>query len=155
TTNTWINHLRVPLTVDPASELGAWYTGDTTLQMNCVITGNAVGTVFQTTQSATIGGSWDVYSEKFSAPSPDEPNGWLREISFYKQCFMYLDTKALSNGSTSIDLPVDVDYVRIMLIFHTGNSVTADRTFAPADGLYTNLTLLVNNQFRPFDTVEE
>ena len=153
-TNAWKNHLRIPLTVDPIAEKGAWYTGDTTLNMSCFITGNPTANIWQTAGSATIGGGWDVYSEKFSAPAPDEPGGWLDEISYYKQVEVYA-TKALSNGSTTIDLETDQDYIRIIGILYTGTAVGAGVTFAPADGLYTSVSLVLNDKFNVIDTLTE
>lgn len=153
TTNNWKNHVRVPLTIDPISEKGAWYTGDTQLNLNLALTMAAVGTVLSTVAAATIGGSWDVWSEKFSAPAPDEPGGWLDEISYYKQTELYLSGQVLSNGTTTINLETDQDYFRVILIFYTGSN--ADSTFAPANGLWTSLSLIVNDKFSIFDSVDE
>jgi hypothetical protein len=153
-TNNWKNHLRIPLTVDPIAEKAAWYTGDTQLNLSCLITGNPAANIWQTAATATIGGGWDVYSEKFSAPAPDEPGGWLDEVSFYKQTELYTST-ALSNGTTSITLETDQDYIRILLIFYTGTAVGNGVTFAPADGLYTSLSLVLNDKFNIVDTLTE
>src|SRR5215471_11179456 len=38
TTNNWVNHLRIPVTIDPISERGAWYTGDTALNVTFALT---------------------------------------------------------------------------------------------------------------------
>jgi hypothetical protein len=152
TTNNWVNHLRIPLTVDPVSELGAWFTGDTALNLNVSLTCNAVSVVYGTANGASIGGSWDVWAEKFSAPAPDLPGGWLNEISYYCQTELY-GTFALSNGTTSISLETDQDFVRVMLIFYTG-TLNAN-SFAPADALYTALTLRVNDVANIYDSVSE
>lgn len=153
-TNNWKNHLRVPLTVDPTVEKGAWYTGDTQLNLSCLITGNPAANIWQTAATATIGGGWDVYSEKFSAPAPDEPAGWLDEISYYKQTELYA-TSALSNGTTSITLETDQDFLRIFCILYTGSPVGSGVTFAPADGLYTSVSLVLNDKFAIIDTLTE
>lgn len=170
TTNNWTNHLRVPLTVDPASEKGAWYTADTQLNLTCALTFNAVTVVYSTANGATIGGGWDVYSEKFSAPAPDMPGGygwnptpgpggspssqgsWLDNISYYRQVQLY-STTALSNGTTNINLETDQDIVRIMLIFYTG-TLNAN-SFKPADTLYTSISLKVNDVALLYDTIAE
>lgn len=154
TANAWKGHLRVPLTVDPIAEKGSWYTGDTQLAMFMALTWNPTANVFGTVNSAAIGGSYDVYSEKFSAPAPDEPFGWLDEISYYKQTELYT-TSALSNGTTSITLETDQDYVRIGLVFYTGLSTGSGATFAPADALYTAISLIMNDKFALIDTVSE
>lgn len=153
-TNNWKNHLRIPLTVDPIAEKGSWYTGDTQLNLTCLITGNPGTNIWQTAGSATIGGSWDVYSEKFSAPAPDEPGGWLDEISFYKQTELYTSTP-LSNGTTTVTLETDQDYIRILMVLYTGTAVGNGVTFAPADGLYTSMTLKLNDKFAIIDTLTE
>lgn len=153
TTNNWKNHIRVPLTVDPISEKGSWYTGDTALNLNIALTMAASALILSTVNAATLGGSWDVWSEKFSAPAPDEPGGWLDEISYYKQTELYLSGQALSNGTTTITLETDQDYVRIGLVFYTGSN--ADKTFAPASGLFTSLDLIVNDKYHIYDTVDE
>lgn len=153
TTNNWKNHLRIPLTVDPFSDKGAWYTGDTSLNLTFSLTMSAVGTVLSTVGSATIIGSWDLWSEKYAAPQPDEPNGWLEQISYYKQTETYISGQALSNGSTSLTLETDQDFLRIGLIFYTGSN--ADSTFAPANGLFTSISLIINDKFKVFDTVDE
>lgn len=156
TTNNWVNHLRIPVTVDPVSERGAFYTGDTALNVTFVLTMNAVASVFQTVNGATIGGSWDVWSEKFEAPQPDQSDaahgGWLDKISYYNQTELF-GTFALSNGTTNITLEVDQDFVRIILILYTGT--LNNQNFAPADGLYTTLTLKVNDVANIWDTVSE
>lgn len=149
----WKNHLRIPLTIDPISEKGAWYTGDTALNMQVILTGAAASVVFSTVNAATIGGSWDVWSEKFSAPAPDEPGGWLDEISYYKQTELYLSGQALSNGTTSITLETDQDYIRIVLIFYTGSNAAS--SFAPATGLFTSLSAVLNDKFNIYDSVDE
>jgi hypothetical protein len=153
TTNNWKNHIRIPLTVDPLSDKGAWYTGDTALNLNAVLSMNAVGVVLSTVAAATIIGSWDVWSEKYSGPQPDAPNGWLDQISYYKQTELYLSGQVLSNGTTTINLETDQDFVRIGLIFYTGSN--ADSTFAPAAALWTSVDLIINDKFHIFETVDE
>jgi hypothetical protein len=148
----WKNHVRVPLTIDPITNKGAWYTGDNQLQMTVGLVTNPLTAVFSTVNGATIGGSWDVWAEKFNAPQPDLPGGWLEDISYYHQMELY-QTVQLINGTQQVVLPVEVDYVRILLVFYTGNN--NDSTFAPADGLYTNLTLLANEKIRLFDAIDE
>jgi hypothetical protein len=156
TNNAFVNHLRLPLTVDPSSERGAFYAGDTALNLTFALTMNAVASVFQTVNAATIGGSWDLYSEKFEAPQPDQSDaahgGWLDKISYYSQAELY-GTFALSNGTTNITLETDQDFLRIILIFYTGtlNSFS----FLPANALYTTITLRVNDVASLWDTVAE
>jgi hypothetical protein len=156
-TNNWVNHLRVPLTVDPSSERGAFYAGDTALNLTAALTMNPIASVFQTVNAATIGGSWDIYSEKFEAPQPDqsataETGNWLDKISFYNQAQLY-GTFALSNGTTNITLETDQDFIRIILVFYTG-TLNA-QTFAPANALYTTVTLRINDVANIWDTVAE
>jgi hypothetical protein len=153
TTNNWKNHLRIPLTTDPLSDKGAWYTGDTALNLQVALTMSAGTVVFSTVNAATVGGSWDVWSEKYAAPAPDEPNGWLDQISYYKQTELYLSGGVLSNGTTTFNLETDQDFLRIGLIFYTGSN--ADSTFAPAAGLFTAISLIVNDKFAIFDTIDE
>lgn len=159
TTNNWVNHLRLPLTVDPSTERGAFYAGDTALNITFALTCNPVASVFQTVNAATIGGSWDLYSEKFEAPQPDQSDaqhgGWLDKISYYSQAELF-GTFALSNGTTNITLETDQDYVRIVLIFYTGTGGSSmGQTFAPANGLYTTVTLKINDVASIWDTVAE
>jgi len=151
-TNTFVNPLRIPLTLDPITEKASWYTGDTQLFLTLNLTWNPISVMFGTPQTSTAGGSTDLYREYFAAPAPDEPDGWLNEISYYRQCELYT-TQQLSNGTTNINLEVDQDYVRILLIFYTGSFAAA--TAAVADGLYTNLSLIANDKFRLLDTVAE
>jgi hypothetical protein len=151
-TNQWKNHLRIPLSVDPLTEKGAFYTGDTSLYLSVVLNMSAVTVLATTVNGAVIGGSWDIWSEKFNAPPPDEPGGWLDEITYYHQAELY-GTFTLQNGVTSITLETDQDYQRIVLIFYTGNDT--DNTFAPADALYTTIDAVVNDKFHIFDTVDE
>ena len=153
TTNNWKNHIRIPLTSDPLSDKGAWYTGDTSLNLNVSLTMSPVAVVLSTVGSATIIGSWDVWSEKYAGPAPDEPNGWLDQISYYKQTELYLSGQVLSNGTTTINLETDQDYLRIGLVFYTGSN--ADSTFAPAAALWTSLSLVINDKYNIFDTVDE
>jgi hypothetical protein len=153
TTNNWKNHIRIPLTTDPFSDKGAWYTGDTALNLTFSLTMSAVATVLSTVGSATIIGSWDLWSEKYAAPQPDEPFGWLDQISYYKQTEIYLSGGVLSNGTSSFTLETDQDFLRIGLIFYTGSN--ADSTFAPANALQTGISLIVNDKFKIFDTVDE
>jgi hypothetical protein len=152
TTNQWKNHLRIPLTVDPVSELGSWYTGDTALNLTLSLTMAPVATVLSTVSSATIGGSWDIWVEKFSAPAPDQPGGWLNEISYYHEAILQ-GTYSLINGKLPIILPVDQDYLRILLCAYTGSN--QDSTFAPANGLITGVDLVVNEKFHIIDTMDE
>lgn len=157
TSNSWVNHLRIPLTVDPSSERGAFYAGDTALNLTFALTMNAVASVFQTVNGATIGGSWDLISEKFEAPQPDqsssmETGGWLDKVSFYNQAQLY-GTFALSNGTTNINLETDQDFVRIILIFYTGTLNAF--SFLPANGLYTSITLKINDVASIWDTISE
>jgi hypothetical protein len=157
TTNNWVNHLRIPVTVDPSSERGAFYAGDTALNLTFALTMNPVASVFQTVNAATIGGSWDLFSEKFEAPQPDQSSspdtgGWLDKISYYNQAQLY-GTFGLSNGVTNITLETDQDFIRITLIFYTG-TLNA-QSFAPANGLYTTVTLKINDVASIWDTVSE
>jgi len=154
----WTNHLRIPLTADVASPLdegdfrGAWYTGDTALTMKVSLAMQAAAAVFSTVNSATIAGSWDVYREAYSAPDPSQNPLWLRNISFYHE-FLFQTTQALKNGSTQVVLPLDLDYERIVLDFYTGSD--ADGTYAPADGLYTTVDLVINDKIHIFDVIAE
>jgi hypothetical protein len=151
-TNNWKNHLRVPLTVDPLTEVGCWYTGDTALNLSLFLQMAAPAVAFSTVNGATIGGSWDIWTEKFNLPPPDEFGGWLNEISFYHQTELY-GTFPLSNGITSITLETDQDFQRIIGILYTGSN--QDATFAPADGLYTFVDMVINDKFHIFDTIDE
>jgi hypothetical protein len=156
-TNTWVNHLRLPLTVDPSSERGAFYAGDTALNITFALTMNPITSVFQTVNAATLGGSWDLYSEKFEAPQPDQSaspdtGGWLDKISYYAQAELF-GTFGLSNGVTNITLETDQDFLRIILIFYTG-SLNAF-SYAPANALYTTVTLKINDVASIWDTVAE
>jgi hypothetical protein len=152
TTTTWTGHIHMPLTVDPITEKGAFYTGDTTLNLSVQLTTLAAANLFSTVNGATIGGSWDVWASKFAGPAPDVPGGWLDEISYL--CFrrIYQSGIQLSNGTTPINLELDQDYVRILLVFYTGTRGLT--TFAPADGLYTTMNLTVNDR-KLWDTVPE
>jgi hypothetical protein len=152
TANTWVDHLHIPLTIDESTERGAWFTGDTQLQMSVVIQCAPVTQVFSTVNSATIAGSWNVYREAFSAPPPDQPGGWLDAISWYHELGPQ-GTFQLKNGTTPIDLPRDADYLRVLLFFYTGSN--QDGTFAPADGLYKTVDLIVNDRIHVIDAVEE
>lgn len=155
-TNSWVNHLRIPVTVDPSSERGAFYAGDTALNLSFVLTMNPVASVFQTVNAATIGGSWDVFSEKFEAPQPDQSDaqrgGWLDKISYYNQAQLY-GTFALSNGTTNITLETDQDFIRIILIFYTGTLNAF--SFLPANALYTTVSLKINDVASIWDTISE
>lgn len=159
TTNNWVNHLKIPLTVDPISERGAFYAGDTALNITFALTCNPVASVFQTVNGATIGGSWDLFSEKFEAPQPDQSDaahgGWLDKISYYNQVELF-NTVTLSNGTTNVNLETDQDIVRIVLIFYTGTGGSSmGQTFSPADALYTTITLKINDVASIYDTVSE
>jgi hypothetical protein len=48
---------------------------------------------------------------------------------------------------------VNQDYMRILLVFYTGNNF--DATFAPADGLYTTVDLVANDKIHLIDTIFE
>jgi len=148
----WVNHLRLPLTCDPANEKGAWYTGDNALVMTLSLGCSTAAIVFSTVNAATIQGSWDVYRETFNAPSPDNGGTWLDNISYYHE-FLMQTTQVLKNGATQIVLPTDVDYERIVLIFYTGSDT--DATFAPADALYTNVDLVINDKIHVFEVLAE
>jgi hypothetical protein len=152
TTNNIKNHLRVPLVTDYISNKGTWYTGDVTLNLTVNLTMAAAATVFSTVNGATIQGSWDIWTDKFNLPAPDQDGGWLDEITYYQETILQ-GTYQLTNGTTNIVLPIDVDYERILLIFYTGSN--QDSTFAPADGLYTTVDLLANEKFHLFDTLDE
>lgn len=151
-TTTWTGHVHLPLTVDPVSEKGAFYTGDTTLNLSLQITTLAAANLFSTVNGATLQGSWDVWASKFAGPAPDVPGGWLDEISYL--CFrrVYQSGVQLSNGVTPINLEIDQDFVRVLLIFYTG--ARGQTTYAPADGLYTTMNLTVNDR-KLWDTVPE
>lgn len=156
-TNAWINHLRIPMTIDPISERGAFYAGDTALNLTFALTMNPIANMFTTPGANTLGGSWDLFSEKFEAPQPDQSasvatGSWLDKISFYNQAQLY-GTFPLANGTTNINLETDQDFIRVILIFYTGALNAA--TFAPADGLYTTLTLKINDVASIWDTVSE
>jgi hypothetical protein len=151
-TNNWVNDMRIPLTVDPDSEVGAFYTGDQEVQMDLQITGAAAGTVLSTVNAATLQGSWDVWVERFNAPAPDLPGGWLNQISFYHEARLY-GTFALKNGDTIIPLPIGGDYERIGLAFYTGSN--KDSTFAPATGLFTQISLVVNDTLYLYERMDE
>lgn len=148
----WVNHLSIPLVVSEGSEKGAWYTGDNALVMTFSLGMAAASTVFSTVNSATIGGSWDLYRTTFNAPSPDNGGPWLDNISYYHEVLLQT-TQQLKNGTTQITLPTDVDYQRILLIFYTGSN--QDSTFAPADGLYTTVDLVINNKIHVMETLAE
>lgn len=152
TTNNWINDLHVPLTLAEDTTNGAWYTGDTTLQMTLKIGCAAATAVFSTVNGATIQGSWTVFRECFNATPPNQNAAWLSAITWYHEVISQ-GTYALSNGTTSIDLPRDQDYQRIFLSLYTGNDF--DATYAPANGLLVTLDLSINIKIHPFDTVIE
>jgi len=156
TTNVPISHLRIPLTVDPISERGAWYTGDTAQDITLAVDFNAATAAFSA-NAPTWAGSYDVISEKFEAPQPDlstteDTGNWLDKISFFNQVQLF-KTVTLSNGTTTVDLDTSQDYIRIVLIFYTGalNAIA----FLPADGLYTTLTLAVNDVANLWDGISE
>lgn len=143
TTNNWLNDMRIPLTIDDDSELGAWYAQDQELNLDFLISGGAATYVFSTVNSATVNGSWDIYVERFSAAPPDAPGGWLKAISYYNELKLF-GSFALKNGTTFIPIDRDRDYVRFMFVFYTGS--TNDNTFAPAGGLFTTIELIVGDQ---------
>jgi hypothetical protein len=143
TTTTWVTPLDIPLTISPTSTLGAVYTGDDTITLNLKLNNFPATQVFSTVNSATIQGSWDVWRTTFSAPAPDQPGGWLNDISFYHE-LAFQTTTQLKNGATDVLLPLNTDYVRVFLFFYTGS--VNDSTYAPADGLYTTIDVVVNNK---------
>ena len=151
-TNAWINPLRIPLTVMPRTELGAFYTGDTTLNLTVGVTWNAVAAVFGTPNSATLGGQLTVNREYFSAPQPDVGNGWLNQISYNKQEQLFV-SQQLSKRNTNNNLEIDQDYVRILLIGYT--EALNQPSYAPASGILQTTTLTVNSTFNLWDHVSE
>jgi hypothetical protein len=152
TTQTWTGHVHMPLTVDPISERGTFYTGDVTLNLSVQLTFDTAANIFSTVNGAAIAGSYDVWASKFAGAAPDMPGGWLDEISYL--CFrrVYQSGIALSNGTTPILLELDQDFVRIILVFYTGTRDTS--AWLPADALYTSMNLTVNDR-KLFDTVPE
>ncbi len=152
TTNNWIDDLRVPLTIDDDSELGAWYSQDQELNIDFLISGGAATYVFTTVNSATVNGSWDIYVERFSAAPPDQPGGWLKAISYYNELKLF-GSFPLKNGTTFIPIDRDRDYVRFMFIFYTGS--INDNTFAPAGGLFTTIELIVGDQQSIYFPIDE
>lgn len=153
-TTNWKNHLRLPVIIDYRTDRGCFYAGDTQLNLQVALVTNPATVAFSTVNGATIGGSWDVWAEKMNAPQPDQDptNKWLDAISFLHTSELYT-TATLSNGVTKVILPTEIDYLRILLIFYTGNN--SDSTFAPADGLYTTLDLVANEKFHLFDVIDE
>jgi hypothetical protein len=148
----WRNSLHIPLTVADGTERGCWYTGDNALQMYLRLQCNAAATVFSTVNGATIQGSWDIYRTTFNAPRPDAPGGWLEQITWYHEVQLQT-TQQLSNGTTTLVLPNNTDYERIILVFYTGSD--QDATFAPADGLYTAIDLVINDKIHIVESVGE
>ena len=151
-TNNWVNHLHVPLTLADDTVNGAWYTGDTTLQMVVKLGMATPAVVFSTVNGATIQGSWDVWRETFNAPPPHLNPTWLSAITWYHEVIQQ-GSFALKNGSTPIDLPRDQDYQRILLNAYTGND--GDNTYAPADGLLVTVDLGINTKIHIFEQVAE
>jgi hypothetical protein len=151
-TNNWVNHLKIPFTLTEDTERGAWYTGDTTLQLKVTLNCAAPAQAFSTVNGATIQGSWTVIREFFNAPPPHLSSIWLDAISWYHEVIQQ-GTFTLRNGNTVIDLPRDVDYQRIFFTFYTG--ADTDGTFAPADALYTSIDLSVDARVHIFDTIPE
>lgn len=152
TTQNWTGHLHIPFTIDPIADRGAFYAGDTTLNLSLSLTFDTAANIFSTVNGATIAGSYDIWASKYAGPAPDVPGGWLDEISYL--CFrrVYQSGVQLSNGTTPIQLELDQDYVRVILIFYTGTRDVA--TWTVADGLYTSMNLTVNDR-KLFDTVPE
>ena len=148
-TNNWVNHLHVPLTLADDTVNGCWYTGDTTLQMVVKLGMATAAQVFSTVNGATLQGSWDVYRESFNAPPPHLNPTWLAAITWYHELIIQ-GTFTLRNGSTPIALPRDQDYQRIFFNLYTGNN--GDSTYAPADGLLVTVDLAINNKIHIFDT---
>ena len=151
-TNNWKNHIHLPLTVDPVTQKGCFYTGDVTLNLSLQLSMDTAAQMFGTVNGATVQGSWDVWADKFAGPAPDVPGGWLDEISYLQFTKMYQSGVQLSNGTTPINLEVDQDFVTILLIFYTGTRDAS--SFAPANALYTSMNLTVNDR-KIWDTVPE
>lgn len=147
TTNAWVNHVRCPLTITNDTELGAFYTGDDSLDMFVQVACGTAAQAFTAVSGATIAGSWDAYREYFSAPAPDQPGGWLDAISYYRSHTVQFSGILLNAGP--ISLPRLQDYMRLICVLYTGNNY--DSTFAPADGLYTSATLTVNSRINIVD----
>lgn len=152
-TATWASPIRIPFTVSPQTEIGAFFTGDTKLNMSVQIGWNPIAAVFGTPQTTAMGGSVVLNREFFSAPQPDEQDGWLNQISYMKSAKAFSTAVQLSNGDTTVTLDVDQDYVRILLVGYTGNYGAA--TFAPAAGILQTVTLELNSKFRIWDSVPE
>jgi len=150
-TNNWINDVWIPMTISPDSEIGAWYLNDPELTVDLAITGGTTAQAFSTVNAATIQGSWDVYVERFSAPAPDQPGGWINEVSYYVE-HKFFGSYQLKNGETIIYLDRDRDYARIMLIFFTG---AHDATFAPAAGLFTTVELQIGDTISVIKPIAE
>lgn len=153
TTSSWVNNLHIPLTISPDTELGAWYTSDDELTMDLQLSGNAPSTVFSTVNAATLQGSWEVWAERFSAPAPDQPGGWLKQISYWHETKVIMRSIQLANGNTDITLPRNRDYLSIGLVFYTGSSF--DATFAPARGLFNWISLVVNDETSIYNQMNE
>ena len=149
-TNNWINHLQIPFTLTPDSDRGAWYTGDTAVQMQLRLTCAPAATVFSTVNGATIQGSWEVGREFFNAPPPNQSAVWLDAISWYHEIL-----QVNSGVSLPAQIPIqrDLDYQRLIMVFYTGNN--SDSTFAPADGLYTSADLAIDTTIHIFTNNEE
>jgi hypothetical protein len=153
TTTNWVNHVHVPLTLAEDTTNGAWYTGDTTLQMVVKLGFNTPAVAFSTVNGATIQGSWDVWRESFSAPPPNQSSTWLSAISWYHEVIQQGTWQLKSGSAQTIQLPRDQDYQRIFLNVYTGNDY--DATFAPTNGLLTITDLAINGKIHIFDTVSE
>lgn len=152
-TNNWRDDLHIPLTVSPDTELGSWYTSDDEMTMDLQIAGNAPATVFSTVNSATIQGQWNIWAERFSAPAPDLPGGWLREISFWHEVKILQSNVALVAGDNDIILPRNRDYLAIGLVFYTGSR--NDSTFAPAAALFNTISLIVSDETFIYKLIDE
>lgn len=153
TTNNWRDDIHIPLTVSPDTELGSWYTSDDEMTMDLQIFGAPATTVFSTVNAATIQGSWDVWAERFSAPAPDLPGGWLKQISYWHEVKILQSNISLVAGDNDITLPRNRDYLAIGLVFYTGSR--NDATWAPAAGLWTNLSLIVSDETYLYKLIDE
>lgn len=154
TTTNWTNDLRIPFTITPDTERGCFYTGDPSLQMTLSLTCGTAAQTFSTVNGATIQGSWNVWREVISAPAPTASPAFLDAISWLHQLQrVYSSTAALGAGVTDISIGRNRDYENIYVVAYTGNN--NDGTFAPATGLISHLSLIINDTIRIYDTVEE
>lgn len=152
-TNNWRNDLHIPLTVTPDTELGAWYTSDDEMTMDLQVAGATAAVVFSTVNGATIQGSWFVWAERFSAPPPDLPGGWLKQISYWHEVKLLQRNVSLTTGDNDIVIPRNRDYQTIGLVIYTGND--NDATFAPALGLLNTVSLVVSDETFIYKQIDE